>query len=287
MPGVILVTGASGTVGSALLAELRAAGHPARAAYHAQRDADRAAAAGQDAVRIDLGEPATLPAALTDARAVFLVGAMSTDQTRHELNLIDAAAAARVPRVVKLSVWRADEELTPIARLHRPAELALQVSGLGYTFLRPNFYMQNFTRQFAASIRQAGEFAQPCADAPVSFIDARDIARVAARVLTSDGHEGRSYAITGPEALTYDAAAGVLARVLGRQVRFAGLSDTEARSAMLRRGLPPDYADALIEVSRAYRHGGAEAVTTTVRDITGREPTTFEQFVRDHRGAFS
>ncbi|MFB9193400.1 SDR family oxidoreductase [Actinomadura verrucosospora] len=283
---MILVTGAGGAVGSALLEILRTAGQPVRAAYHAQRDVDQAAAAGLDAVRIDLGRPATLPPALRDADAVFLVGAMGPDQTRHELNLVEAATAAGVSRVVKLSVWRADEELTPIARLHRPAEAALQESGLRWTFLRPNFYMQNFSRQFAASIRSAGRFAQPRADAPISFVDVRDIARVAAHVLTTDGHDGRVHAITGPEALTYDDAAGVLSQVLDTPVRFVGLSDADARAAMLERGLPAFHADALIEVSRAYRDGGAETVTTTVRDLTGREPTTFEQFVRDHRSAF-
>lgn len=286
MPAMILVTGASGTVGSALLATLHAVGQPVRAAYHAQSDVERAVAAGRDAVRIDLGVPATLPAALADVEAVFLVGAMSLDQTRHELNLIEAATAEGVPRVVKLSVWRADEELTPIARLHRPAERALQESGLGYTLLRPNFYMQNFARQYAASIRTTGRFSQPRADAPISFVDVRDIARVAARVLTTEGHDGRVYALTGSEALTYDAAAEVLSRALDRPVRFAALSDAEARAAMLERGLPPYYADALIEVSRAYRHGGAETVTTTVRDLTGQEPTSFDRFVRDHRAAF-
>ncbi|MEV4005271.1 hypothetical protein [Actinomadura sp. NPDC049753] len=98
-------------------------------------------------------------------------------------------------------------------------------------------------------------------------------------------HDGRVHALTGPEALTYDAA-GVLSRVLDRPVRFVGLSDADARAAMLERGPPAFHADALIEVSRAYRGGGAETVTTTVRDLTGREPTTFEQFVRDHRSAF-
>lgn len=286
MRDMILVTGAGGAVGSALAGTLHGAGRPVRAAYHGQRYVDEAVAGGLDAVRIDLGEPATLPPALRDVDAVFLVGAMGPGQTRHELNLIEAATAAGVSRVVKLSVWRADEELTPIARLHRPAEVALQESGLRWTFLRPNFYMQNFSRQFAASIRTTGRFAQPRADAPISFVDVRDIARAAAHVLTTDGHDGRVHALTGPEALTYGAAAEVLSRVLDRPVRFVELEDADARAAMLERGLPAYHADALIEVSRAYRDGGADTVTTTVRDLTGREPATFEQFVRDHRSAF-
>ncbi|MEU8122272.1 hypothetical protein AB0C21_26500 [Spirillospora sp. NPDC049024] len=105
-------------------------------------------------------------------------------------------------------------------------------------------------------------------------------------MLTTDGHDGRVHDLTSPEALTYEQAAEVLSRVLDRPVRFVQLSDDEARAAMLERGLPAYHADALIEVSRAYRNGGAETVTTAVRDLTGREPTSFEQFARDHRAAF-
>lgn len=233
-----------------------------------------------------MGRVETLAGALDGVRAVFLLGAMGAEQTRQELNVVEAAVDAGVPWVVKLSVWRADEELTPIAAIHRPVERALEESGLSYTVLRPNFYMQNFTRQYAASIRAAGRFSQPYAEAPISLIDTRDIARTAAAVLTGDGHHGQVYSLTGPEALSYDDAAGVLSRVLERPVRFRGLSDEDARAEMLERGLPASYADSLIEVSRAYRHGGAETVTTTVAELTGRAPGTFEQFVRDHRSSF-
>jgi uncharacterized protein YbjT (DUF2867 family) len=282
---VILVTGAGGQVGSAVLAELRAAGQQVRGVYHSPAKAEPARAAGQDAVTADFSEPGTLPAAFTGGRAMFLLGAMSQQQTVHELNAVGAAQAVGITRIVKLSVWRAPDELTPVARLHRPVEQALEASGLGWTFLRPNFYMQNFLRQ-AAQIT-AGSFSQPASSAPISFADVRDVARVAAHVLTSPGHGGAIYDITGPEALSYDQAAGIFARVLGRPVRFTGLTDEEARAGMLRGGLPSFYVDSLLEVSRAYRDGGAETVTSTVLDLTGRSPVSFEQFVRDHRAVFA
>jgi uncharacterized protein YbjT (DUF2867 family) len=283
---VILVTGAGGAVGSALLAELRPAGVPVRAAYHSPDQADRDIRAGHHAVTVDLAEPATLPPALDGIDAVFLLGAMSPDQTDHELNLVRAAGSAGVARLVKLSVLRADELLTPIAALHRPVEEALESSQLTWTFLRPNFYMQNFIRQ-AARIKDTGTLAQPATTAPISFTDVRDIASVAARTLTSSGHERSIYTITGPQALTYEEAAVTFTRVLGKPVRFTPLSDAEARAGMLRGGIPEFHADALIAVSQAYRHGGAEQVTSTVQDLTGRDPITFEQFVRDHQAAFS
>lgn len=283
---MIVVTGASGNVGSALLAELRDGGHSVRGAYHSEQHAALAAEAGLDAVTADLLVPDTLPAVLDGADTLFLLSASGPGQPRQEENLIGAAKAARVRRVVKLSVWRADERLTPIARAHRTGEQALESSGLAWTFLRPNFYMQNFLRLMAGSIRASGSFSQPDTSAAIGFVDARDVARVAARVLVTPGHDGRVYDITGPESLTYDQATDVFSGVLGRPVRFRGLSDEQAREEMLRSGLPAGNADTLIAVSRVYRHGGAERITTTVRDLTGNAPVSLEEFVRDHESVF-
>ncbi|MEE4419048.1 SDR family oxidoreductase [Streptomyces bugieae] len=281
---MILVTGASGNVGTALLARLSADGVAVRAAYRDPDTTARVIASGGEAVTLDLAEPDTLGPALKGIETVFLLGAMSPAQTTHELNMVEAARAAGV-RVVKLSVWRADEGLSPIARLHRPVEQALVASGLPWTMLRPNFYLQNFLNQ--PSLREAGEFSLPLITAPISFIDVGDIAAVAARVLTTDGHDGRVYDLTGPQALTYAEAAEVFSDVLGKPVRYVGLPDDAARTAMLSRGMPEFYADALIEVARAFRDGGAETVTSTVADLTGREPLGFADFVRRNRHFFA
>jgi uncharacterized protein YbjT (DUF2867 family) len=284
---MILVIGAGGTIGSALIEQLRALPHPVRAACHSQRGAATAAARGADVAMIDLADPLTLGPALDGVDSVFLLSATGPEQTKQELNVLAAAqAAATVEQIVKLSVWRADELLTPIARLHWPVEEALEASGMAWTFLRPNFYMQNFARQMAEAIRHEGVIAQPETHAAISFIDARDIARVAAHVLTSDGHAERAYNLTGPEALTYDEAATVFSTVLGKPVRFIGLSDQQAKADMLRRGLSEGYAGTLLEVSRAYRDGGADTVLPTVRELTGRNPGSLEQFITDHAAAF-
>ncbi len=212
---------------------------------------------------------------------------MGPRQPEQELAAVTAALDAGVGRVVKLSVWRAEELLTPIARMHRPVEEALESSQLRWTFLRPNFYMQNFARQMATSIATVGEIAQPAAWAPISFIDARDVARAAAAVLTGDGYDGRVYSLTGPQALTFERAAQTFAAVLDQPCAFVELSDEEARARMLARGVPEFYADALIEVSRAYRDGGAESVTDDVEQLTGRRPTSLSTFVRDYQHMFA
>lgn len=285
---MILVTGAGGAVGSALLEELRAAGHRrVRAAFHSRTRAQQAVQAGHDATAVDFGDPATLASAVEGIESLFLLGATGPEQAQHELAVVRAAESAGVRKVVKLSVWRAPEELTPIARLHRSVEEALEASSLDWTLLRPNFYMQNFSRQMSEPIRRQGIIAQPATGGAISFIDVRDVARVAARVLTSPGHDGRAYALTGPEALTYPQAAEVFSRVLRRPIRFIPLTDEQARRGMLDRGLPAFHADALLEVAAAYRGGGAEAILPTVAELTGRDPGTLEQFVTDHVTAFA
>ncbi|MGW1049205.1 SDR family oxidoreductase [Streptomyces sp. NPDC002521] len=280
---MILVTGASGNVGKALLESLQACGAATRAAYRDPRTTDRVIESGGRAVTLDLAVPDTLGPALDGVDTVFLLGATGPAQTTLELNMVEAARRAGA-RVVKLSVWRADEELTPIARLHRPVEEALIASGLPWTLLRPNFHLQNFLRQ--PSVREAGELRLPLVTAPISFIDTGDIARVAAHVLTTDGHDGRVYDLTGPKALTYAEAAAEFSDVLGKPVRYVGPADDEARAMMLARGVPEFQADALIEVARAYRYGGADTVTSTVTDLTGRAPLGFADFVRQNRHVF-
>lgn len=269
-------------IGSELVAQLRAGGAEVRAGLHSM---DRTQAAASLTVALDLDDPATLPPVLDGVDALFVLGAMGPDQTRQELGAVTAAEAAGVRRVVKLSVWRAPDRLSPVAELHRPVEEALEASSLDWTFLRPNFFMQNFSRQMAGAIA-SGVIAQPQTTAPISFVDARDVARCAAAVLTGDGHGGRVYDLTGPDALTYDQVAERLSVALQRTVRFVGLTDEQARAAMSERGLPRFQVEALIGVSRAYREGGAEAVTSTVARLTGREPTSLAQFIEDHRGAF-
>jgi uncharacterized protein YbjT (DUF2867 family) len=281
---MILVTGARGGVGRELLVQLLEAGEPVRGGYHS---ASTAGEGGPDAVVFDLDRPETLAAGLDGIESMFLVGAMGPRQTEQELAAVAAAEEAGVRRVVKLSVWRADELLTPIARIHRPVEDALESSSLRWTFLRPNFYMQNFSRQMATSIATAGQIAQPAAWAPISFVDSRDVARAAAAVLTGDGHDGRVYSLTGPQALTFERAAQTFAAVLDQPCVFVELSDEEARGRMLDRGLPEFYADALLEVSRAYRDGGAETVTDDMEQLTGQRPTSLSTFVRDYQHIFA
>lgn len=282
---MILVTGAGGTVGTALIGELKAGRHQFRAAYHSSEKTARARAEGHDAISIDFGEPKTLPPALAGVDTVFLLGTGVRGQVEREINVLTAAKAAGVRRLVKLSVWGAADEQFLLAKLHRDIERAVEASGIAWTFLRPNGFMQNFLHDAAAIGSQAAIY-EPAADARISHIDVRDVATVAARVLTGPGHENKAYELSGPQALTYGDAADVLSRVLERTIRYVAVSDEDARAGMLSGGMPDFYADHLIDLFRAYRTGIAAQVTPAVVDVTGHAPIAFEQFVRDSALAF-
>lgn len=283
---MILVTGAGGTIGAALIPELMTANQPFRVAFHSSAKAESARASGLDAVALDFAKPETLAPALQGVDTVFLLGTGYTGQSQAEINVVHASRGAGVRKIVKLSVWGAEDEGFSFAKVHRKVEREIEASGLAWTFLRPNGFMQNVVNYMSGTIKAEGVFYSPTADARVSHIDARDIARVAAIALTSRAHEGKAYSLSGPVALSYADIAQTLSRVLGRSVTYVPVPDDGARAGMIAGGIPEPYADALIDLNRAYRLGAAAQVTTAVRDVTGRDPVTFEQFVRDHAAAF-
>ncbi|MEO8501556.1 MAG: SDR family oxidoreductase [Vicinamibacteria bacterium] len=283
---MILVTGAGGTVGTLVAQELKAFKQKVRLAYHSREKAEKARSTGSDAVALDFAKPDTLRPALAGIDAVFLLGTGGLGQTEGEIQVVREAKAAGVGKIVKLSVWGAEGEAFSFARIHRPVEREIENSGLVWTFLRPNGFMQNFVNYMSGTIKGQGALYQPAADAKISHIDARDIARVAAATLTRPGHEGKAYDLTGPQGLSYGETAEILSRVLGKKVNYVAVSDEAAKAGMLGAGIPEFYADYLIDLSQFYRKGGAARVTTAVKDVTGKNPVAFEDFVRDNAGAF-
>lgn len=283
---MILITGAGGTIGSALVHELKGMQHPFRLAFRSQEKAARAAAAGHQVVTLDYAQPATLPAVLEGVDTLFLLGTGIVGQAEGEINVVEAARAAGVGRIVKLSVWGADTEAFALAAMHRRIERAIEESGMAWTFLRPNNFMQGFITFEAASIRSEGAFYLPAGEARVNHVDARDIARVAVNVLTLPGHEGKAYTLSGPRPISYTEAAAILSAVLGRPVRYVAVPDDVAHASMIASGAPATYADYLIDLYRYFRAGGAADTTTAVRDVTGCEPIPFEQFAREYAAAF-
>jgi uncharacterized protein YbjT (DUF2867 family) len=175
----------------------------------------------------------------------------------------------------------AAEEAFSFAKIHRPVEKAIQTSGLEWTLLRPNSFMQNVVTYMGETIRSEGAFYSATDGAKISHVDVRDIGAAAVKALTESGHEGKAYTLTGPEALTYDDIASELSRVLGRTISHKDLSAADLKSGMLATGAPEWYVDMLLDLERYYREQRASIITNDIKQVTGRDPRTFAQYARD------
>jgi uncharacterized protein YbjT (DUF2867 family) len=283
---MILVTGAGGTTGSEVVKALSRQGAGFRACFHTQEKAAKAAAAGFDAVVADFRKPETLRPALQGATKLFLLSPVSPDLASLEATATAAAKEAGVERVVKLSVWRASEQGYLFAAWHRQAEKEIESSGIPFTFLRPNSFMQNFVNYFAAGIRDRQSILIPAGAARVSTIDVRDIAEVAVKVLTDPGHEGRAYDLSGPESLSYAQIAAIFSMVLGKRITYVDVPEADAGRAMIEHGTPEWMAEGFLDLQRYSRQGLAADVLGSVQQILSRKATSFERFARDHARAF-
>ena len=175
----------------------------------------------------------------------------------------------------------AAEEAYSLAKIHRPAEKAIETSGLAWTFLRPNSFMQNAVTFMAPTIRAEGTFYSASGQARISHIDVRDLAAVAVAALTTDGHDRAIYTLSGPEALTYDEVADELSKVLGRVIRHVSLPAADLRAGMLAEGMPAAIAERMLDLERYFREDRASSITDDVTRVTGRGPRRFADYVRN------
>lgn len=274
----ITVTGATGNIGRELVAELAKAGHAVRAVA---RHLDRAALpAGVEVAPGDLDHPESLLPAFEGSRRVFLLG--SHADMRGLLAVIRRAGAEHVVFVSSRSVVDGDPG-NAVVRMWRTAEEAITGSGVAWTFLRPSGFASNALR-FSAQLRAGDRVRAPFANARIAVIDPADIARVASVVLSTEGHQGRSYELSGPEALLPGEQVAILARVLGRKLDFEPQPDEEAL-ADLGRTAPPGFAEAFHRFFTLGEFDDARIVPT-VAELTGRQPRTFEEWARSHRDEF-
>ncbi|HWS85430.1 MAG TPA: SDR family oxidoreductase [Pyrinomonadaceae bacterium] len=284
---MILITGATGTTGREVIAELRRLGaEGVRALVRDPARADFIREAGFEAVAGDFERPETLGAALEGVERALLLTPPTPDTVKHHREFVVAAAEAGVRHVVKLSAIGADADAPEgFGKWHGQSENLLKTSGLRWTMLRPNFFMQNLLGQ-ARQIAATGHIYQPLGNARASFIDARDIAAVAARALTEDGHEDQTYTLTGPEALSYHDIAAKLSEATGRTIDYVPVSPEQFRAGAVGAGLPEWLVSALERLNELFASGAAAAVTDDVRRVGRKELTTFDQFARDYAEAF-
>lgn len=280
---MILVTGASGNNGTELIKLLVERGVPVRAMSRKQPSRGNN---GVEFVAADFDDRESIEPALEGVEQDFLVTPSSEKVEAQQLSFVEAAKAAGVRNLVYLSQLHA-AKVSPVRflRYHAVVEEAINSSGMTFTHLRPNLFMQGLLA-FASSIKSEGRFYAPIGDARVSIVDVRDIAAAAAAALTESGHEGKTYDITGPEALTHAEMASHLSEAAGKQVTFVDIPESAMREALVGFGLPQWQADGLIEDYAHYRRGEAATIANVVRNVTGQPPRSFWAFARDYVQAF-
>jgi uncharacterized protein YbjT (DUF2867 family) len=285
--GKILITGATGNVGSAVLDILSSTDANLRALVHDEPKAQSLRDRGVEAILGDFLEPESLAPALEGVGTVLLITPIHPEQVRQAANVIEAARDSdNDPRIVRLSVAQASHEApTKNSRQHAQIEEELISSGLPYTLLRPTTFMQN-TLATARAVGSEGRKYQPFKDGKLGMIDARDMGKVAAKVLTEEGHEGKTYTLTGPAAISFYEIAEMLSEVLGKKVDYVPISLEKAKEAMLGMGLSEWKAEVLIEYARAHSQGYSNFTTEDVEQLTGHPATSYREFATNFTRAF-
>ena len=288
--GKILVLGPTGNVGSALTPRLTAMGADVRVLVRDEpSEASKAQAlkdAGVEVFYGDLNDLDTLHAAFKGVDKVFLLIAPGPKGGAMASNAIAAAKQSGNPHVVNLSVAKAaPNHPSRFGREHGETDIELMESGLPHTFVRAIYFMQN-TLPAAQTVASQGAIYMPMKNGKVGIIDARDVAEAVAMVLTSEGHEGESYLLTGPDSISIQDVADTLSKVLEKEVKYVNVPPEAAKEAMLGVGIPEWIADGIIETAGALSEGLGDYTTGDFEKLTGHRANSYETFARDFAQVF-
>ena len=273
-----LVIGANGTVGSQLVRLLRAVGH------NVLKATSRPVTDPATEVHLNLVTRAGLDTALRGVSKVFMLSPPGHTNQDELLNpVVDAAKAHGVQKIVLMTAMGANaDENAPM----RKAEVHLETSGLAYNIIRPNWFMQNFNSFWIQGILEHGKIFLPVGAAKGSFIDARDISAVAARLLSTVAFNLRVFDRTGAVALDHDAVAAILSKATGQTITYQDIPEGDMRSVLLQAGLPSAYAEFLLLILGFFKGGYSKRTTDAVQMLLGRPPITLEQYAADYRSAW-
>lgn len=282
---MFLITGASGTVGKAVLQEVTKSGAKHRAMYRSPAETAKAPT-GTDTVIADFAKKETLAAALRDVTSVYLVCSPIPQLVELETNMLDACVAARGKHIVLNSALGAGDYTKSFPSWHRRVEDKLKSTGLSFTILRPNSFHQNVTTYYAPSIRAQGAFYASMCKARVSYLDVRDIAVIAGKALGGGEHGGKIYELNGPDALSYSELAAKISKHAGRPVQYVDIPLDAQRKAMRDQGMPDWQVDALLDLQGYYTGGQGGTLDGLLARLLGRAPITMDQFLTEFAGEF-
>lgn len=285
MSAAILVIGATGTTGKELVKLLAKNGHKTRVTVRPTSNTSELQALGVELVQADLNDFDSLVNAMNGIQKVYFATPLVPNMVELSSSIVRAAKKAGVKHLVKLSGGGA--ELDTLAKWHNAVEKEIEQSGMAYTFLRPNTFMQNLVKFNSHTIRDHGAFYAPHGDGKAAYIDSRDIAQVAYRVLTEEGHENKAYYLSGPEALSSAEIAEILSSVTGKSIKYVDVPVEAARASMQKTGMPTEIVEGLLEHYQIMKLGHTANVSNTVEEITGHKATSFETFAKANKEAFS
>ena len=282
---MILLTGVTGKTGGETARQLLQKGAKLRAIVRNEAKAVELKAAGVELVVGDVSDAETVKRALQGTEKAFLTLPNGRNQEAQEKQFTDLAVAAGIKHLVKMSSMEAVAHAkTPIPRGHWAVEEYIRGSGLDWTMVKPNFFMQNLLSS-AASIKAQRRLSLPMGNGTTGMADIRDIGAVCAEVLTGKGHAGQSYEITGPEVLTFHDVADRFSEVLGVKIEYVPMPMEQFRERM-KNVLEPWHLNAVCELFREIDEIGLDHTTDTFRTLLGREPISLRQFIRDHLASF-
>lgn len=287
MSNIVLVTGATGTLGSEIVKILAEARVKVRAAVKTKDKSWKIPAVGVEVVEINMEVPETLSAAFVDVEKLILITPFNEKMVEYTKNLVNAAKKSGVKHIVKISALGADPNANMIfAKLHGEAEQIIVNSGINWTFLRPNMFMQYFLSMHGDNIRNKKSFYAPAARGKTSFVDARDVAECAASVTLMNGYEGNTYTLTGPEAMDHRGFEHILSGVTGDLIKYYPIEEEEFVQTMKSSGMSDWNISAFSELFRAMRDEQLAALTDDVRLLTGKRARSLTQFSNDYRKEF-
>jgi len=275
---MILITGASGSVGKAVLQEAIQKASKVLAMYRSKEEAAKAPA-GCEAVLADYADRQSLLKALNGVNSVYVVCSPIPQLVELESNMLDACREAGVKHVVLNSAMGAGDYGKSFPSWHRRVEDKLKGMGMTYTILRPNGFLQNIVVYNAPSIRAQGAFYAAMGEAKVSYLDVGDIAVVAVRALQAGVHTGKIYELNGPEAISNTELAKRISKVTGRAVNYVDIPEAAQREAMLGLGMPEWQVAALLELQQYYKQGGGAKTDGLLKALIEREPVALEQYL--------